>query len=279
MKFCFGIMAILLFTSCEIINPAEDVPSYIKIESFTVTSDNDTQGTSSSKISDVWVTVDGQDLGAYELPATLPVIATGNHRIILGAGILINGIASTRTPYHFYTSYETTYNLERAKIHTLNPSITYATYTVFEQIEDFDHPSISFDTTASSDTTLNPIQDSNSFEGFYGYVYLDSSHPKFECASHDTFTLPGGGAPVYVELNYKCNNEFVVGTIANNGSTVFVNDVLTIRTTDVWKKIYVNLTPVASSISNADWKVFIRAVKSESNSTAQLYFDNIKVVH
>jgi hypothetical protein len=279
MRFYLTGMAILLLTSCEIINPAENVPSYIHIDSFTVTSDNETQGSSSSNIRDVWVTINGQDLGVHELPATLPVIASGNQSIILSGGIFINGISATRTPYPFYTHYETTLNLEKAKILTLNPTITYASFANFEQKEDFDHPSISFDTTASSDTTLQKVEDSNSLEGQYGYVYLDASHPRFECASNPEFLLPGGGVPVYVELNYKCNNEFVVGTIANNGANVYVNDIITIRASDVWKKLYVNLTPVASSISNADWKIFIRAIKSESLSTAQLYFDNIKVIH
>src|SRR5438067_12211826 len=106
MKFILPCMAIMLFTSCEIINPSEDIPSYLHVESFSVTTNNETQGSNSSKITDVWVTVDGKALGTYELPATLPVLATGSHDVILSPGILINGIAATRTAYPFYTTYQ-----------------------------------------------------------------------------------------------------------------------------------------------------------------------------
>jgi hypothetical protein len=273
------VMTVMIITSCEIVNPAEDVPSYVHVESFNVTTDVDSQGSASSNIHDVWVTVDGKDLGAFELPATVPILAEGNHSVVLRAGILINGIAATRSPYPFYTHYQTTYNLQSAKIENLAPTVTYASYVTFAQNEDFDHAGISFDTTSASDTSFNVIQDANSMEGKYGFVYLDGSHPRFYCESHSTFDLPAGNAAVYVELNYKCNTEFVVGTIANNGSSVYVNDQLVIRATETWKKIYVNLTTAASSIPFADWRIFIRATMPDGMETAQLYFDNIKVVH
>jgi hypothetical protein len=279
MKYLIPIV-MMTFISCNIINPAEPIPAYLHVDTFSVYSDNATQGSSSSNIHDVWATVDGTALGTYELPATFPVLAVGSHEVKLTAGILVNGITSIRAAYPLYTSFDTTINLESAKTFTINPKVTYASFCTFSQMEDFDHPGVSFDTTSASNVALVDTINSNSIEGKFGYVYLDNSHPNFECASHNLLTLPGGGANVYAELNYKCNNEFVVGLFGNISTSVYVTDILTVRTTDLWKKIYIDLTPTVSQLIGASgWKLYIRATKSTSQSTAELYFDNIKVIH
>ncbi len=277
-------MVLIALTSCEIINPAEDVPSYIHVDSFSVYSDLESQGSSSASVTDVWVSVDGKSLGAYELPATFPVLASGNHRVLLSPGILVNGIATTRNSYPFYTSFDSTVNLESAKTTTLNPKITYADYAEFAPApvgEDFDHSSISLeDTSIGSNVHLVDTNNTNGFEGDYGYAYLDGSHSYFKCASITSFTLPGGGSYVYAELNYKCTTEFTFGLIANTTSNVQVQDIITIRPSSTWKKIYIYLTPTVSSITDATgWKIYMHATKSDAVSSAELSVDNIKIVY
>jgi hypothetical protein len=276
---CLLLIACFLLSSCEIINPAEDIPSYLHVDAFTVTT-NAEQGSSSSKIENVWVSVDGQSLGAYQLPATLPVLASGSHSVVLGAGILVDGIAETRMSYPFYTNYTSTVNLEAGKTLTVTPAVTYSSYARMK-IEDFDNVHTgAFDTTSVSDTSLIDTSGVNGMEGKFGYVILDSNRPYFECASHDTTALPGNGANVFLEMNYKCNTEFTVSTIANTSTNVFIDEILTIRTTDSWKKIYIDLTPAIAIRNDAiGWKILIKATKPTSQSTAELFFDNIKIVY
>src|ERR1051325_6642847 len=85
--------------ACNIINPAETVPSYLKVDSIALHADPNTEGSSTSKFTDVWVTVDGLVQGAYEMPAKFPLLFSGKHRIQLRAGVLLNGISGTRAPY------------------------------------------------------------------------------------------------------------------------------------------------------------------------------------
>lgn len=61
---------LLLFkcTSCDVINPTEDIPAYIYIADFQLNT-NPNQGTSSDKITDVWVSLNNDFLGVYPLPA------------------------------------------------------------------------------------------------------------------------------------------------------------------------------------------------------------------
>jgi hypothetical protein len=280
MKLIMGSMALLALTSCEIINPAEDIPSYIHVDSFSVNTNTETQGSHSSNISDVWVTVDGKSLGAYELPATLPVLASGNHQLLLSPGILVNGIATTRASYPFYSSLDSTVNFESAKTETIKPQITYADFAHF-QIEDFDHSSVSLeDTSIGSNVHLVDTNNANSIDGDFGYAYMDGSRPYFKCASINSFPLPGTGANVYAELNYKCSNEFTFGLIANASSGVYVRDIIALHPSDIWKKIYIYLTPTVSEITDATgWKIYIHATKSDAVSSAELFLDNIKIVY
>ena len=92
----------LSLSSCEIYNPSEDEPSYIHIDSISLTTDYTAYGTASHKITDAWVYVDNELIGAFELPANVPVLKSGVHNINIRPGIKLNGIAATRSYYPFF---------------------------------------------------------------------------------------------------------------------------------------------------------------------------------
>jgi len=54
----------------HLINPAEPIPSYIHIDKIDLTTDYSSQGTSSNKITDAWIYVDNELIGAFEMPVT-----------------------------------------------------------------------------------------------------------------------------------------------------------------------------------------------------------------
>ncbi len=279
-KVVFPMTAIaVLATACEIINPAEPIPSYIHVDSFSVYSDSLSQGSSSSNIVDVWAYLDGNVIGTFELPATFPVLSTGSHKLTLRPGILIDGIAATRTIYPFYSGYDTTVNLESEKIATLSPKVTYLSSANLDHREDFDHVGSNIVATPASDTTITPVLNQNSLEGYSGAVYLDNDHDYFECAWKDSFPLPTG-VPSYIELDYKNDIEFTVGIITYTPSGTSAIDVATFRSSATWKKQYVGLiSAIGNSVTATGFKMYIRATKSSSVANASLYFDNIKVVY
>ena len=269
----------LQLISCDLINPAEPVPAYLHIDSVAFSSNHLTQGSSSHKITDAWVYVDGSIVGTFELPATFPVLSSGVHRLTVRPGILVNGIAATRTAYPFYSGFDTTLNFEPGKIVTVFPSVTYYASASFSQIEDFDQSGTSLMKTSRSDTTINQVLDPFCFEGQSGKVFLDATHNFFECASVDSFLLPQGST-VYMELDYRSNNEFTVGLITYTSSHVYVDDIVTFKETDAWRKEYINLGPFSNATANAyGYKIFIKATRNSALPNATLYFDNIKVVH
>ena len=275
----FSFLAIFFFiASCNIINPAEPIPAYIHIDSISLTTNQATQGTNSAKIVDAWVYVDGDIIGAFELPVTIPVLKAGIHKITILPGILIDGISASRTNYPFYNSFDTTISFESAHVQTILPKTIYPTSVQFE-IEDFDQPGRNMVRTSGSDTDFVLVMNEHSFEGKSGAVYLDNAHPFFEAAWKDSFLLPVA-SPAYVELNYKSENPFTVGLITYLNNTVYYDDIVNFRASQTWKKVYIFLGPVLSNGLNATgFKVYLKATKNFDLGTATLYFDNIKVVY
>ena len=95
-----------LVSSCDIVNPEEALPAYLKIERFEF-STTPAQGTASEQITDVWVFVNDLSLGIYELPATIPSLDVGNQNITIFPVIRENGVRSTPIIYPFYNRFET----------------------------------------------------------------------------------------------------------------------------------------------------------------------------
>jgi hypothetical protein len=283
-KKVLSVLPVLFFSlalvSCDIINPAEDVPAYLRVENFTLQTDSFTQGTASNKIVDAWLYVDNDPLSAYELPVSIPVLAEGSHEIKLRAGIIVNGIAATRVYYPFYQFHTETVNLVPGSITQINPVVSYYPATVFSVNENFNGAGTVFTSTPQSDTSLQIVSDTNSFEAQSAKVVLDSQHLLFECATVDSIPLPSDGSPVYMEINYKTNTEFTVGVFAITGFQIFPQPLLVLRATEEWNKVYINLADATTLYSTAlGFKPYIRMERNSSVEDAELYFDNIKVVH
>jgi hypothetical protein len=262
--------------SCNVINPEEEIPAYLEVDSVGVYTDA-TQGSASSNIVDAWVTVDGQFLCGYPLGRKVPVLYNGIHTVTLRAGILLNGIEGTRVPYGVFGRFDTLIDLKPGAVHKIIPRVTYLSSAQFPLIEDFDNTSLLFSSPASSATMIVEV---NTFDGNCGLVVLDAIHPTFECTTTDSFDLPGGTVPTYIEINYKCNTEFSVGVKANTTVGPLDFPLVNVRRTDAWKKIYVNLTSVASQAQHAsDWKIYMKATRADGDVTDTLRFDNIKLVY
>lgn len=79
-----------------------DVPYFVRIDSVNVANTNyDNHGSVSEKITDIWVYSDNVFLGAYVLPANVPIINKASKNFEIRAGIKENGIDARRMEYPF----------------------------------------------------------------------------------------------------------------------------------------------------------------------------------
>lgn len=293
------VLAGLLLIACEddlAIEPA----TYLRIDSFNLATDEATEGSASHNISTVWVYLDGSLQGVYELPVTIPLVAsTGEHKIRVSPGIKVNGIAATRAPYPFYNDYNEDINLVQNQVHYLNAandSIPFTTYKTafadFELIEDFES-GLSIERTSKSDTastsgiTTDPSlvfpEDGNTASYEINLKNTDSSTTIVELQTIDAFTdLPKFGANVFLEMNYKTEHPFTVGVfgITATGQISQVPSV-TVNPSDDWNKIYINLVNEISNDLNAvEFRIFIGSVKGFTEvEEKKILLDNIKLIH
>jgi hypothetical protein len=279
-----------IFSACNLYNPAEPVPSYIHIEKIDLTTTAE-QGSNSQKITDAWVYIDEQLIGCFELPANIPVLYEGSHQLSVKAGIKINGISATRGPYPFYERFLQTVSLTRGSTLSVSPIVTYVSNLNWDNAiiwqENFEESGITIAPSPSpTDTnmvhyTISGGTDPLVYQGLgSGVVHLDNNRTLFECVSSTSYVLPKGDSPVFLELNYKCNNTFVVGLFAHASSGSTKSKVLNINPSETWNKIYIYLSPVIAESGNAtDFSVFIGMFKDSGVDAPYLAIDNIKLIH
>jgi hypothetical protein len=277
----------LILLSCDK-GSEEDIPSYISLNSIWLNPEG--VGTSSQKITDAWIYVDDEFIGAFELPfVKVPVLKAGKHHLKIYPGIKMNGIASTRVPYAFYSSVEKEINLVRDSIVNLGSlPVKYSPGIIFAWQEDFEQSTISLDTTKRSiyklertfDTAFIFKPPTGEYNSSSGRAIINSDSGIFECASHDAFVLPVNGRDVFLELNYKTNNSVTVGIFVNTASQTIQEPLLVLNRNTTWNKIYINLTAAVVQHQNAiDFKIFFGIIKDSDVAEAQFLVDNIKLVH
>ena len=213
------LITVLFFSSCRKFDGDQDIPSYISIDSMNLDTDYSSQGTSSKKITTLWIYVDGNIQGIYELPVLAPILARGEHELRIEGGIYLNGIKALRVPYPFYEPIIKNVNLEEAVILNLNEEdfkTTYQSNCDFVWMEDFEDPSISIDSLSPSDVNILRTNPANSPEAFVsansaysGVITLTSEKNYFRLSTNvgldEGLDLPRGNQPIFLGINYKCD--------------------------------------------------------------------------
>ncbi|MBO6518380.1 MAG: hypothetical protein JJ975_17740 [Bacteroidia bacterium] len=279
-------------SGCSVFDREEDIPAYLYIDSFELTTKSDnSQGSNAHDILDAWVYVNGQLIGAFEVPAMVPVLEKDTARVTILAGIKKNGRSDDREIYPFYQGVQDTMILVPGKIDSIFPSLTYHDSTTFVWIEDFEDRAISFEpsgTNVEEDSmhlTFDPneVFEHSAQSQVSAYVEFDSADQKFENATISKFTIPGNSS-AYLELNYNLETSMQVGFYAYDQSGTQIDRIpvlILFPTNDVWKKSYVSFNEDISNprFENATFRVFLEAYGPDDNPNGRIYIDNLKLVH
>ena len=281
----------LVFTSC---NPQMEIPAYIYIEDVQFRVQEEQQGTSSSKIPSVFIIVDGKDIGCYQLPALIPVVANGQTKIQVQAGIKLNGITAQQVGNPFYTIYEEMVMLARKEIDTIRPTFSYASNVKFEWIEDFENAGLLFE--SISGANLGKTNDSslmfhygsepNNFSGIIDIASTDSAK-YFEVKSIVINQNANVIMDCFVEINYRLSHNVEVGLYCHSKDPNYRSRKIGIiempgRKDAEWNKVYINLTDELRS-ATTDWRmdyfeIYMKGGVPQGES-GRFLFDNIKLVY
>ena len=222
---------LLCINACGLLNPEEQLPAYLEINNFELTT-SPTQGENSAQITDAWVFANDLSLGIFELPATVPVLDLGSQNITVFPVVRENGLRSTPVIYPLYNRYESTLELMANQTVTIQPTTTYDANAVFELVEDFNASNHLL-----SGTDQSAVQSADSV----GKILL-ADKDAVEFTSSITFIdLPtSGGLPVFLEIDYKNNVAFEIGLVGISNNINATSYKVTLCPINRWNKVYIN---------------------------------------
>lgn len=274
------------FSGCDAINPKEEIPAYIHIDSIVLNDGpNNPSGTISHDIQDAWVLSDDQFIGVFELPATIPILQEGPQDIVVRAGIKNNGISNTRAPYPFYDTIKLERTLEPKKVDSLGTLNTRyigpANFRWVERFEDTGNITLrnNENATVPFELTSDPEE---VFNGKYSLkADFEEQGDFFEVKLLERQAMQLSAARnIYLEVNFNTAVEIKVGiiAIAPNGNTTQRSKVVLNETNGEWNKIYINLLRnIQRFPKDHRFQVFFGRVK-RSAGPAKAYLDNIKLI-
>ncbi|PKP21126.1 MAG: hypothetical protein CVU04_02450 [Bacteroidetes bacterium HGW-Bacteroidetes-20] len=238
----------------------------------------------SQKFKDVWVYVNGKNLGCWELPCKIPILPdyTEENIIKLVPGVRLNGVSTMIPAYPFLSVFSTAIMMDREETYYLsdrNVSFTYPISIKFPLLETFDQST----TFESIDADGINMEITTENQQTIGKISIDDTLDFFDVKS-PIIQLKGSGNFTFWEMDYKCDNniycELFIHTIS--GTTIPVSLVSLNPTNGVWKKIYINLTSTLTNYTSASSTIPIELVmtgnKKSDQSNTYFYFDNVKII-
>ncbi len=282
-----GVLVLFLFSACSKLSPKIEAPSYIRINNYKVNysgaySGNGGPGSSNHKFTDVLVYANNHNLGFYPIPCTIPIPFDGQAEIKIKPVIKTNGLSAIRNDYPFMKFYTLNTTLQKSLVSAVTPEFDYYSSVNFKWVEDFENTGSSLVGHGNGDTCGKKVS-AEKFEGNYAYqIQLGS---KEECTLRSSYgiTLPASSTNIYLELNYKAEQDFEVGIMGVPSSGGAVTDIRQIGGVNAsngeWKKIYLFLTHAVSTYPlYNNYYVYFYIRKNPELNNPKIYLDNIKLI-
>ncbi len=285
--YCLGAFS-LIFSACK--DQPEAIPAYLQLQPFTV---NAPGGAAFQKITDGWLYVNGEFLGAYTLPAKVPVLAEGQSEVWVFPGVKKNGLLVTPDLYSFMVRHDQDYNLTPGQTTEVKPVTQYDDNTQYA----WDLTRSTFDGIGTillenrdTDAGKNFQVTENGAFGGTGRCLLmevDTAHALMEIVTEQV-ELPNQGAKqTWLELHYKNDIPFELWVLGSDGtqSNELSQAVYQFNVSEDWNKIYFNLTEFVVALQQTKYRLFFRAQLPKDNTgkytkdKAAVRLDNLRLLH
>ncbi len=276
----FFLFIITLVFSCKkTFKPAEPA-FFVTCNDASVVTTYTSQGYGSDNITDLWLYTNGKFRGAYPVGSKMPVmIEDGRSTIEVYAGIKVNGISQTRKNWVMYQAIKLDTTVASGTNFVRNFAFNYSGVAKFPWVETFQGSGTTLLRSPISDTTFKThISDAHVFEGTKSIeLGLAGGALIAQIETASSYTLPLNSGEIYLELDYKANCEFRVGT-ATNGSYYESQTIITPK--ENWHHIYIQLAEsVNMDKSSSLKKVFFKIQRDGNIAEQKVYLDNLKLVY
>ncbi len=271
----FIAIAIILFSAsgCEIINPEEPIPAYLKID--TLNFDASSHFSSNShKIKDIWVYINGDHAGTYEMPFTVPIIADGVTQVRLIPGVNKDGIKSLHMFHPYLSNLDTSMVINPGETLELTPTYTYLNNFTSILNEDFESPIVIFE---SAETTVPTLAQTSSIlldGNESGVLYSTEANQEMKIISTKEVEYNVRTFAPVLEISYQSSIEFNVGVEVDN----IENYESVLRPTNgVTGKVYIDFSDEMNVFSSdAKYKVYMEGVSTEVGD--YIAIDNVRLL-
>ena len=289
------LFVLVFFVQCDDFEGEQEIPSYLRVDGFNLVSNPDiaiVQGEDflTCDIRDVWVYVDNELIGAYELPCVVPILKQGRHKVDIRPGVFYNGMSGTREAYPFYTTAIDTIDLiEGQEVRFENPTVMYNSTTAqfASSYEMFEDPYPDFRLAATPNEEVIKMQmlsnsDSVKYGNSCGVIYFaEGGENKY--ISIDSIYCTNKNGTV-LELDYHSNIPFEVGVYGRSSSASAYQYVSSVRLAanegKGWQKMYILLNKVWGNLGYPNYyHIYFEAFNPDKKSNSFIHLDNIKVVH
>ncbi len=264
----------------------EAIPAYLEIKPFIVNAEG---GTGWQKITEGYVYVNREYLGAYTLPASVPVLAEGASLVWVYPGVRNNGVAATPDIYPFLLRYEISPALTGGQTIPIQPVSAYDPDSKFSWNLDrttFDgNSSVVFENRDNDDNSSFVLSTDGAFSGKSLLMQVDTAHPTIQIAS-EAVVLPTDRTQVWLEMNYKNDLLITIFLLGNgSGASESGQQVLNINPKENWNKIYINLTELLLTSQRENYRLFFQVTLPKDDAgkytqtTGTARIDNLRLVH
>ena len=268
-----------ILASCDVSGP---LPAYVYVDEFELTV-KPGEGSASNRITEGWFFANQEFLGAYTLPATIPVVAEGPTTIRVSPGIKVNGAISTPDMYNFYNRYQLEVDLSPGRVDSIFPVTSYTDFAVFPFLEDFEVSNAFLDDRdGNPDTKVEVISGDDVFEGNRsGYIRLDEDNAYIEVASLPILTnLPTNSSDVFLEFDYKTNTLLYIGLVGSaQGLPGQAETIIALKEKEEWNKLYLELSQILFLSDLDGYQILISALHSNGADPTEIFLDNFKIVN
>ena len=273
----FLFVILLGLTAC---NEEEAVPAYLHLTEWSFTT-LPGQGSSKQKIEGGHVFVNGQSIGVYQLPATIPVVGDGETDINVFPMVKLNGMVGIDVAHPYFQQVDTSVFLTPTEEDTLQLSTRYIDVAEIGIEEDFESGHFFIDDLDMNETTKFVLDRDDPFEGeASGLAIINEDNPVIEAGWHQFVANPQDRGAHWVELNYKTNITFVIGIRAFVNGTWRKFYEAGINPRDEWNKIYFDLTDTFFLDPAGLYQVVIVGLWTPDQGVEEgrIQVDNVKLV-
>lgn len=266
--------------ACTKQGPAE-IPSYLVVDTVYVETEPG-QGTESARFPFVWVYVDNNLLGGFPVGKRIPVLKKGEVKIEMYPGIYTNGQVVRTDVYFMMAPYEATVNLHKDEITHLSPVFKYDEGVEFRLVEDFETGNVFKRDLDANPATFLMRTEEDVYEGtFSGRLLVTSEDTVNAVAMSNPISDTIQNRLTFVELDYKCNTDLLLGLIGLDETGEQFNFAkISLKPSDKYHKIYIDITEDIARFQAQSIVLYFVVVYNDryEQEKQQVLIDNVKVL-